>query len=347
MKRKSFSPGALTAPLPPALVTVGDEEHSNIITVGWTGILSTVPPRTYVSVRPSRHSYGIIKQTREFVINLPSVKIAKEVDYCGIYTGAKVDKFAACSFTKEKSNVVSAPTLGECPIALECRVVEIIPMGSHDVFIADIVSVSCREDIIDKDGKMRFDSADLLAYAHGEYYALGEKVGRFGFSTDKVRTSKTLKQSTKHPAERLKTSSARGEKRSSPTFAVKDGYFDDATATNSNDNGGRKTASPTSKGFEKNRRPGEKKRESSPSGRGETKGKPSRIKNTPLYTSSTDGDYTEVRETRYSTSPEKSWKKKASRPHQKSKTENLKGKKPHGSVGHGRFSTFKKSEGKF
>ena len=187
MARKSFKAGALTAPLPPVMVTVGDMENSNVITIGWTGILSTIPPRTYVSVRPERYSYKLLKQTGEFVINLTTANQAKVVDYVGIYTGAKVDKFKECRLTKTASKEVSAPTIAECPLALECRVVEVIPMGTHDVFIADIVSVSCDENILDDAGKIRFDKAGLLAYAHGEYYALGEKVGKFGFSTDKSK----------------------------------------------------------------------------------------------------------------------------------------------------------------
>lgn len=189
MARKSFKAGALTAPLPPVMVTVGDMENSNIITIGWTGILSTIPPRTYISVRPERYSYKLLKQTGEFVINLTTANQAKVVDYVGIYTGAKVDKFKECRLTKTASKEVSAPTIAECPLALECRVVEVIPMGTHDVFIADIVSVSCDDGILDEAGKIRFDKAGLLAYAHGEYYALGEKVGRFGFSTDKPKKS--------------------------------------------------------------------------------------------------------------------------------------------------------------
>ena len=189
-KRRSLKPGALTAPIPPAMVTVGDSEHYNVLTVAWTGILATVPPKTYISVRPSRHSHAILCEKREFVINLPSADMARTVDFVGIYTGAKMDKFERCALTAHPSEKVSAPTIGECPIALECRVTEIIPMGSHDVFIADIVSVSCREDIMDSEGKMHFERANLLAYAHGEYYALGERLGRFGFSTDKEKTKK-------------------------------------------------------------------------------------------------------------------------------------------------------------
>ena len=184
MKREHFAPGTLTAPLPPVLATVGDMENSNIITIAWTGILASSPPKTYISVRPTRHSYGILKERGEFVINLPSASLAREVDYAGIYTGAKVDKFEKCGFTKLESKEVSAPTIAECPIALECRVTEVVPLGSHDCFVADIVSVSCREDILEN-GRICYDKADLLAYAHGEYFALGEKLGRFGFSTDK------------------------------------------------------------------------------------------------------------------------------------------------------------------
>ena len=190
MARKSFKAGALTAPLPPVMVTVGDMECSNIITIGWTGILSTIPPRTYISVRPQRHSYKMLKDKGEFVINLTTASQAKTVDYVGIYTGAKVDKFKECGLTKIASKEVSAPTIAECPFSLECRVIEVIPMGTHDVFIADIVSVSADESIIDEAGKIRFDKADLMAYAHGEYFALGEKLGSFGFSTKKPSQKK-------------------------------------------------------------------------------------------------------------------------------------------------------------
>lgn len=188
-KRINLAPGALTAPLPPALVTVGDEEYANILTVAWTGILSTVPPRTYISVRPSRHSYAILKEKGEFVINLASADMARSVDFAGIYTGKKMNKFDACGFTPIPSEKVSAPTVAQCPLALECKVFDVIPMGSHDVFMADIVSVSCREDIMGEDGRLMLDMADLLAYAHGEYFVLGEKLGRFGFSTDKGKKS--------------------------------------------------------------------------------------------------------------------------------------------------------------
>lgn len=209
MSRRNFKPGALTAPLPPVMVSVGDMESSNIITIGWTGILSTIPPRTYISVRPERYSYGIIKEKKEFVINLTTAKQARVVDYAGIYTGAKVDKFNECGLTKLESREVVAPTIAECPIALECRVVEIIPMGTHDVFIADIVSVSCDESILDEKGKIRFDKAELMAYAHGEYFALGEKLGSFGFSTKKPTAKK---QQSKNPTDRVEKNTEKSDK---------------------------------------------------------------------------------------------------------------------------------------
>ncbi len=190
MKRKNLSPGALTAPLPPCMVTVGDMENNNILTVAWTGILATVPPKTYISVRPSRHSYKFLGVGREFVINLPSASLAKTVDFVGIYTGAKMDKFERCSLTRVPSEKVAPPTVAECPIALECRITEVLPMGSHDVFVADIVSVSADESIMDSDGKIHFERAELLAYAHGEYYTLGKRIGRFGFSTAKRKKPK-------------------------------------------------------------------------------------------------------------------------------------------------------------
>ncbi len=192
--RVNLAPGTLEAPIPPAMVTVGDFDNANVLTIAWTGILATHPPRTYISVRPCRHSYGILKERGEFVINLPSVSLARKVDFVGIYTGAKMDKLERCGLTKQRSDKVAPPTIAECPVALECRVADVLPMGTHDVFIADIVGVSVREELLDAEGKLHFERADLLAYAHGEYYSLGEVVGRFGFSTDKSK--KTVKPKT-------------------------------------------------------------------------------------------------------------------------------------------------------
>lgn len=193
MARQNFKAGTLEAPLPAVMVSVGDMEESNILTVAWTGILSSDPPRTYISVRPTRHSHKILKEKREFVINLTNEALAFATDYVGIYTGAKVDKFKKCNLTKVKSHAVDAPTIKEAPIALECKVFDIIESGTHDIFMADIVNVSCDEGIVDASGKICFDKAKLIAYSHGEYYALGKKVGRFGFSTDKKKRTVSKK----------------------------------------------------------------------------------------------------------------------------------------------------------
>lgn len=185
--RKGFAPGTLTAPLPPALVTVGEGDSANVLTVAWTGILASTPPKTYVSIRPSRHSYKILKETGEFVLHLPSADQAKAVDYAGIFTGAKVNKFEKCGFERVESETVAPPTIAGCPLALECRVTEVIPMGSHDVFMADILRITCHETLLDEKGKIHMEKANLLAYAHGEYYTLGKRVGSFGFSAAKKK----------------------------------------------------------------------------------------------------------------------------------------------------------------
>ena len=207
-KRKSLAAGALTAPLPPALVTVGDGERKNVLTVAWTGILATKPPRTYVSVRPSRYSFGLLKEGGEFVINLPTADMARQVDFAGIYTGAKMDKFEKCGFTAVKSDHVAPPTVAECPLALECRVYEVREMGTHHVFFADILGVTCHEELIDGEGRLCLERANLLAYAHGQYYRLGEVIGRFGYSTDKPKKATKSETGERAPASKGREESA-------------------------------------------------------------------------------------------------------------------------------------------
>ena len=191
MAKKTLKGGALVCPLPPTMVSCGDMESSNIITIGWTGILNTVPPKTYISVRPTRHSYNIIKESGEFVINLTPAALVKEADYCGIYTGKKVDKFAKCKLTKEQATALSCPMIAECPVSIECKVTDIVPLGSHDMFMADIVAVNVAEELFDKNGKFHLEKADLIAYAHGEYFALGKRLGNIGFSTNKKKKKRS------------------------------------------------------------------------------------------------------------------------------------------------------------
>ncbi len=193
MSKIKWRGGALVAPVPPVMVSCGTTEKANIITVAWTGITNTVPPKTYISVRPSRYSYDIIKNSGEFVINLTTSALIKKADYCGVYTGAKVDKFAKCGLTKEAASEVSCPLIAESPLSLECRVTDIIELGSHDMFMADIVAVDVDDALVDKNGKLHLERASLAAFAHGEYFELGRKIGYFGFSADKKRKNPTQK----------------------------------------------------------------------------------------------------------------------------------------------------------
>lgn len=190
MPKKTLKGGAMLAPVPAVMVSVGDESEKNIITVAWCGTLCTIPPKTYISVRPSRHSYEIIKRTGEFVINLVPSALAKKADYCGIYTGAKVDKFEKCAFTAEPIEGVTAPAIAECPVSIACRVSETVPLGSHDMFIADVLSVEADESLFDASGALRMERADLCAYVHGAYFTLGKELGKFGFSAAKKKKSK-------------------------------------------------------------------------------------------------------------------------------------------------------------
>ena len=194
MSKIKWKGGALIAPLPPVMVSSGDMEKSNIMTVAWTGIINTIPPKTYISVREKRYSYNIIKESGEFVINLTPASLVKAADYCGIFTGAKVDKFAKCNLTKESATEVACPLIAESPLSLECKVTEIIPLGTHDMFLADIVAVDVDEGLIDKEGKLHLERAGLAAYAHGEYFELGKKIGKFGFSATKKKKGNNKKK---------------------------------------------------------------------------------------------------------------------------------------------------------
>ncbi len=187
MSKIAWKGGTLLAPVPAVMVSCGDMETSNILTVAWTGIINSTPPKTYISVRPSRHSYEMIKERGEFVINLTTAPLVRAADSCGVLTGAKVDKFAKFKLTKEKGQEVSAPLIAESPLCLECRVTDIIPLGTHDMFIADIVAVDIDEELVDEDGKLHLEKAKLAAYAHGDYFALGKKLGSFGYSVRKKR----------------------------------------------------------------------------------------------------------------------------------------------------------------
>jgi len=187
MAKVTWKPGTLLAPVPPALISCSYEGKDNLITVAWTGILNSEPPKTYISVRPERYSHRLIKESGEFVINLPSAHIIRSIDFCGARSGRAVDKFAACRLTKEDASVVACPMVGESPVSIECRVTDIVPLGSHDMFMADIVAVNIDERYIDEKGKFHVEKCAFATYAHGQYFALGKKIGSFGYSVKKKK----------------------------------------------------------------------------------------------------------------------------------------------------------------
>ena len=185
MGRISFKPGTFLYPLPAVMITSGDMENSNILTVAWTGIVASDPATTYVSIRKERYSYDIIKENREFCINLTTEDLVYVTDNVGVKSGRNMDKFKELNLTKEKSTIVKCPMIKESPVCIECKVIEIKEMGSHDMFLAEIVAVNVDEKYMDDTNKFDMDKCKLIAYSHGQYYALGEKLGKFGFSVKK------------------------------------------------------------------------------------------------------------------------------------------------------------------
>ena len=176
-------------PLPAVLVSCGEtEQEYNLFTVAWTGTVCTNPPMCYISVRPERHSYEIIKRTGEFVINLTTARLARATDWCGVRSGRDYDKFAEMGLKTEAAEVVKAPVVAEAPVSIECRVRQIIPLGSHDMFLADVVNVLVDEEYINPEtGKLELERADMIADSHGEYFRLGQAIGHFGWSVRKKK----------------------------------------------------------------------------------------------------------------------------------------------------------------
>lgn len=186
-QKVSWKPGTMIYPLPAAMISSGaSEEEYNILTISWMGTICTNPPMCYISVRPERHSYKIIKRTGEFVINLTNEELAYATDWCGVKSGKDFNKFNEMKLTPVKGEMVSAPLIKESPLCIECRVKEIIPLGSHDMFIADVVNVQADTRYIDAaTDKFDLQKAKLIAYSHGQYYKLGEEIGRFGWTVKK------------------------------------------------------------------------------------------------------------------------------------------------------------------
>lgn len=191
MSKEVWKAGNMVYPLPAVMVSVSDGKgNDNIITVAWTGTVCTNPPIAYISVRPSRHSYKMIKDTKEFVINLTTKDLVFATDYCGVKSGSEVDKFKEMKLTKEKATQVSCPMIKESPVSIECRVRDIIEYGSHDMFIADVLCVHADNKYLDETNRFDLAKANPLIYSHGEYFSIGEKLGKFGYSIKKDKKRK-------------------------------------------------------------------------------------------------------------------------------------------------------------
>lgn len=195
MPKQSWRPGNMLYPVPAVMVSCAlPNQRPNIITVAWTGTICTNPAMVSISIRPERHSYQIIKKTGEFVINLTTETLMTATDYCGVRSGRDTDKFQAARLTPGKSTHISAPCVEESPVSIECRVKQILELGSHHMFIAEVLGVNVDPAYLDKNGKLRLDKAGLMVYSHGEYYGLGKQLGTFGCSVKRKKTGNTKKQ---------------------------------------------------------------------------------------------------------------------------------------------------------
>ncbi|WP_022819537.1 flavin reductase family protein [Fusobacterium russii] len=187
MTKRKFKASVLLNPVPAVLVTCKNSEgKENVFTVAWTGTICSKPPMLYISIRPERLSYDYIKETKEFIINLPSSNQTKATDYCGVRSGRTNDKIKEMNFTMIKGENVNCSYIEECPINIECRVKNIVELGSHDMFIAEVIATHIDESLIDEKDKIHFENANLITYSHGEYYPLPKNsIGKFGFSVAK------------------------------------------------------------------------------------------------------------------------------------------------------------------
>lgn len=191
MAKQVWQPGTVLYPVPAVMVSCGTVDEPNIITVAWCGTLCTSPAMTYVSIRPERFSYHLIEESGSFVINLTTEALARSVDFCGVRSGRDVNKFKECNLTASKSNKVSAPSILESPVNIECKVKQVLKTGgSHDIFIAEVVSVSVDDRYFDETGKFHFERTKPICYSHGEYYGLGKAVGSFGYSVRKKKVNR-------------------------------------------------------------------------------------------------------------------------------------------------------------
>lgn len=191
MEKEVWRGGNMLNPLPAVLVTCGtfekpeDAARAGVLTVAWTGTACSDPPMTYVSVRPERWSHAMIRDTGEFVINLVDRKLVRACDLCGVLSGRDGSKFEKAGITPVKASKVAAPILDESPVSLECKVTQVLSLGTHDMFLGEVVAVDVAKELLDEKGRFRLEAADLITYLHGQYFSLGEELGRFGFSVKK------------------------------------------------------------------------------------------------------------------------------------------------------------------
>ncbi|WP_320111096.1 flavin reductase family protein [Draconibacterium orientale] len=191
MARTYWKPGTMIYPLPAVMVSCGENpEEYNIITIAWTGTINSDPPMCYISVRPGRHSYDIIKRTGEFVINLTTEKLAKATDWCGCRSGRKYNKWEEMNLTPAPAKMVNAPIIEESPVNIECRVKDIVELGSHHMFVAEVLSVSVDDTYLNDKQAFSFSKANPLVYSHGHYFGMGKRIGKFGWSVEKKKTKK-------------------------------------------------------------------------------------------------------------------------------------------------------------
>ncbi len=187
MTKVNFKPGNMLYPLPAVLVSCGSMQDGkiNLITVAWTGTVCTNPPKLYISVRPERHSYDMIRNSGEFVVNLTTRSMTRATDYCGVKSGRDVDKWKECRLTPIAADTVSCPMVEQAPVNIECKVDQVLELGSHHMFIADVTAVHVDEDLLDEKGTFHLEKAGLMAYSHGRYFDLGKELGSFGYSIRK------------------------------------------------------------------------------------------------------------------------------------------------------------------
>ena len=187
--KSDFKPGNMVYPVPAVLVSVGDRDgHTNLLTIAWTGTICTDPPMAYISVRPSRYSYEMIRSSGEFVINLTTEKLVRAADFCGVRSGRDTDKWKECSLTAAPAKSLQyAPILADSPVNIECKVENTLELGSHDMFIARVTAIQVDSAYMDDKGRFDLNAAGLIAYSHGEYMTLGEKLGTFGYSVRKAK----------------------------------------------------------------------------------------------------------------------------------------------------------------